>query len=168
MNDITCRICMDLIPLVRDGVASEDSCRAVLAHIRSCPQCAAAYEAPPPEVDDRRPELERMIRRTQTFSAMLMMFGMVFGLTLTAGSSVFYNVLIMPMIGALGYMLFRGRAFWLIPLLLTVTHFFTNLLPGREHLPAVTFAVWSGIYCAAALLGALITCLLCFAFRKEK
>lgn len=41
MIQITCEICMDLIPLVQDGVAAGDSVSAVEQHIQSCPQCRA-------------------------------------------------------------------------------------------------------------------------------
>ena len=88
-HNITCQICLDLIPLVRDGVASEESCEAVRAHIASCPQCAAVYEDPIFNTADHRALLNRLVRKTQMFCAMLMMFGMFFGLTLTAGSGVF-------------------------------------------------------------------------------
>ena len=33
MNEISCQICMDLIPLVQDGVASKDSRDVVLCGI---------------------------------------------------------------------------------------------------------------------------------------
>ena len=33
MNKISCDICMDLIPLVKDGIASQESCNAVKNHI---------------------------------------------------------------------------------------------------------------------------------------
>ena len=50
---ISCDICMDLIPLVRDGIASEDSRAAVEEHIKDCAVCRAAFEegspAPEPE-----------------------------------------------------------------------------------------------------------------------
>ena len=44
MIQITCEICMDLIPLVQDGVAAGDSVSAVEQHIQSCPQCRAMWE----------------------------------------------------------------------------------------------------------------------------
>lgn len=165
-NDITCQICLDLIPLVRDGVASDDSCEAVRAHIAVCPECAAAYEEPMSPPTDQA-LLNRLIRKTQIFCAMLMAFGMFFGLTLTAGNGVFYNVLIMPLVGALGYMIFRRKACWLVPLLLTLTHFVTNLLPGKEYLEPLHLLLWSVIYSVAALIGTIIAWLFHFALRKE-
>jgi len=40
-----CEIIQDLIPLVKDGVASEKSKAAVALHIKECPVCKGAYEA---------------------------------------------------------------------------------------------------------------------------
>ena len=37
MIQITCEICMDLIPLVQDGVAAGDSVSAVEQHIKAAP-----------------------------------------------------------------------------------------------------------------------------------
>ena len=44
MREITCDMCMDLMPLVQDGVASEDSVLAVEGHIQKCPKCKAMFE----------------------------------------------------------------------------------------------------------------------------
>jgi len=39
MNKISCDICGDLVPLVKDGIASEDSCNAVIKHTNECEAC---------------------------------------------------------------------------------------------------------------------------------
>ena len=39
MIEISCQVCLDLIPLVKDNVASEDSKKLVLEHIRQCEAC---------------------------------------------------------------------------------------------------------------------------------
>ncbi len=52
MNKLSCEICMDLIPLVRDGAASEESREAVEAHIAECPDCRAFYRQGPPVISD--------------------------------------------------------------------------------------------------------------------
>lgn len=41
-QDIPCGVCLDLIPLVRDGVASEESVQLVLDHTAVCPSCREA------------------------------------------------------------------------------------------------------------------------------
>ncbi len=168
MNKISCEMCMDLMPLVRDGIASEDSRRAVELHIRACPDCASVFEGEVPQPSDAKKSLERIQRKARTFSAMLLMFGVFYGLGLTAGSGLFYNVIIMPLVGGLGYYLFRWRALYIIPALLFVTHIAANALGlGEEHLIFPSLIMWTGIYCAAALVGFVIAALLHFAFKKE-
>ena len=44
MDKISCDICMDLIPLVKDGIASEDSCDAVTKHISKCEKCKVEFD----------------------------------------------------------------------------------------------------------------------------
>ena len=102
---------------------------------------------------------------------MLMMFGIFFGLSLTAGSDMFYNTLIMPIIGALGYYIFRQKALYIVPLLMLITHCVTNLfglLRGVEHLDIYSVIVWTFLYSIFAVLGTIVAWLLHFAFRKER
>ena len=131
MNKITCDMCMDLMPLVRDGIASEDSRRAVEEHINYCDCCKKRYGEKITDfsVDvDLAQELAKLKRRLQIFSAMLMMLGVFFGLSLTASEDMFYNSLIMPVIGVLGYVIFRWKAVYQVPILLLVIQFLINFL----------------------------------------
>ena len=169
MNKISCDMCMDLMPLVQDGVASEDSRAAVLRHLEECPACKALFEGELPVPSDTKRILDRVRRKAQIFSAMVMMFGIFYGLMLTADEGLFYNVLIMPVIGAIGYYLFRWKGLYIIPALLFGTHMITNALGlGAEHLELSTLMTWTGIYCGAAMVGFVIAALLHFAFRKEE
>lgn len=169
MNEISCEVCRDLIPLVRDGVASEDSRQAVLRHLETCEECKALYDGAAPGVHTGEQVFQKIKRRMQIFSAMLLMFGMLFGLSLTAGSGIFYNVVLMPAIGAVGYFLFRWKALYILPLLLTATHSMTNLLGmGKERLGLYSLLLWSGLYSLFAVLGVVIAALLHFVFRKEE
>ena len=47
MNEISCDVCMDLVPLVRDGIASEGSRQAVKCHLEGCDRCLALWEENP-------------------------------------------------------------------------------------------------------------------------
>lgn len=47
MKDYTCEMIRDLIPLCTEGLCSEESRKAVEAHIASCEQCRRLYEQPP-------------------------------------------------------------------------------------------------------------------------
>ena len=168
MNKISCEICMDLLPLVQDGVASNDSRNAVLEHLRDCPACRALYEGEIPVPSNTNALLSKIQRRARVFSAMVMMFGIFYGLMLTAGNGIFMNVIIMPVIGGIAYYLFRWKALLIVPPLLLMTHFLTNALGlGGEGLMPIEVLMWTGIYCAVALLGFVIAALLHFAFKKE-
>ena len=169
MTEISCEMCMDLMPLVHDGVASADSVEAVKRHIRSCPQCRGLVEGQLPEPSGRELLLRRLQREAKTFCAMVLMFGIFYGLMLTAGSGLFYNILIMPAIGAIGYYLFRRKSLYVIPGLLFVTHAITNALGlGQEHLDTGSLFFWTVLYCLFALLGTAIAALFHFALKKEE
>ena len=169
MNKISCEICMDLIPLVSDGVASEDSVQAVMKHIEICESCRAVYtNGAPPKVNTEQAFL-KLKQKIGVFQGMLLMFGIFYGLSLTAGSSLFYNIILMPVIGALGYGLFHWKAMYIIPFLLYLTHFITNYLGfGEQVLDFWTLVWWTFYYCLFAILGIVIAGLLHFALRKEK
>ena len=174
MNKISCDICKDLMPLVKDGIASEDSCLAVKEHVKECEACKLLYENETAELMELNPDLERELgrlkRRIQIFSAMLLMFGVFFGLSLTASSELFLNSLIMPVIGCIGYYLFRWKSLYITPALILCTHFITNtfgLIRGSEHLDVASLLMWSALYSIFSILGSIIAGLIHFAFRKE-
>ena len=170
MIQITCEICMDLIPLVQDGVAAEDSVFAVEQHIKNCPQCRAIWEGQIPHPADSGRLLEKFQYRTRVFMWMVLMFGVFFGLSLTASSGLFLNSLIMPVIGSIGYFLFRWKSLYLTPCLLFATHLVTNVLgifQDTEHLDLASLLLWSALYAVFAVIGTVIAGLLHIVFRKE-
>ena len=168
MNKISCDVCIDLMPLVQDGVASMDSREAVLQHVQECPGCRALYEGEIPKPSNDKEIYVKIKRRAQLFSAMIMMFGIFYGLMLTAGNGIFLNVIIMPIIGAIGYYLFRWKGLYVVPSLLLVTHIVTNYLGlGGEVLEPMGVFLWTAIYCGIALVGFVIAALLHFACKRE-
>lgn len=175
MNKISCDICKDLIPLVKDGIASADSCLAVKEHMEECVTCKKLYEseitAPSEPNVDLELELGKLKRKLQIFSVMLMMFGAFFGLSLTASEEMFYNSLIMPVIGALGYVIFRWKAIYQIPVLLLIMQLLINcfgMVRGMEIVPVMGVVTWVAIYTIFVEIGVLVAGLLHFAFRKER
>lgn len=173
MSKITCDMCKDLMPLVKDGIASKDSRMAVLDHINECENCKKVYESAHAELSEINPDLDlelgKLKRRLQIFSVMLLMFGVFFGLSLTASEEMFYNSLIMPVIGALGYVLFRWKAVYQVPVLLLVMMLIINffgMARGMEIMPVMGVVTWVGIYTIFVELGVLVAGLLHFAFRK--
>lgn len=175
MYKISCDMCKDLLPLVKDGIASKDSCLAVEEHVKECEECKKLYkmdtEENPSIIPDLELELGKLKRKLQIFSVVLMMFGVFFGLSLTASEEMFYNSLIMPVIGALGYVIFRWKAIYQIPVLLLVMQLLINsfgMVRGMEIMPIMGVVTWVAIYTIFVEIGVLVAGLLHFAFRKER
>lgn len=170
MNQITCDMCMDLMPLVHDGVASTDSVNAVEHHIRNCESCCSLYEGRMPMPSHGEKVVKDLRKKLRLFMTMVLVFGVLYGVSLTAGEGLFLNAVIMPVIGAVGYYLLRGKAFYGVPMMIFVTHLVTNtfgLIRGVEHLDILTLLMWCGLYALFAVAGATAAWLLHFALGKE-
>ena len=161
---------MDLMPLVADGVACDDSINAVLAHIETCEECRALYNEGMSPASDTDRSFARLKRKVRSFCVLLLAFGIFFGLGLTEGSGIFRNIILMPVMGALGYFLFGWNSAWGVPVLIFLMRLLLNISPiiaGTERMEFSGLAAWSAIYAAFALAGVITAGLLHFAFRKE-
>lgn len=94
--DISCEVCRDLMPLVRDGVASADSEALVRAHTERCGGCRTMLESEtPPEhsmPDDAR-VLRRLRWRLLAQSVLFALVGVLGALWLTsrAGTCILHG-----------------------------------------------------------------------------
>ena len=170
MNKISCDMCMDLLPLVQDGVASEDSSKAVEEHIKSCPRCRALYkDRPPIEIHNSR-VAAKIKNKLHTFFALLTFLGMFFGVSLIINQNPLYIVFIMPVIGCCGYVVYHWKALWKIPVILTILFLLAYailLLQGNVlDLLGILFLI--ALITVFADTGVLIAGFIHFAFRKEK
>ena len=160
VSDISCDVCRDLIPLVADGVASEDSETLVREHIDHCPACQAYLDSGPTPLPPAEPDTSRILKRIQhkllTQSALIAAAGFAVCLALANSPFLAWGL---PALGAAGYAFLR-RSFWFaavisaIPMALVL---FANA-PNRYSL------LQAGLYLAALLTGGLIAKLLHFAF----
>ncbi len=170
MNEITCDMCMDLIPLVQDGIASEDSRQAVEHHVHSCRSCRSLYSGQEQPPVDGMHIWKKFQRKLRFSMAMIMVLGIFFGLGLTASSEMFYNSVVMPVIGVLGYVVFRWKAFYMVPLLLLFANGLSHLVGvmlGTNELDILSRLMWTIIYSIFVWVGIVIAGLMHFAFRKE-
>ena len=170
MNEISCEICMDLIPLVRDGIASPDSEEAVRHHLCHCESCSAFFDGVTPPPSDSGKIYRGLRHQLRLAGGMLLMFGLFIGLSLGGNQMLFYNILLMPAMGAVGYCLFRWKALCRVPLLIAALHLVMNVLGlalEPQAMPLQVLLMWSGIYASFALIGVVIAGLLHFALRKE-
>lgn len=179
MSKISCDICMDLMPLVKDGVASEDSNNIVINHINQCSECRNIFEETPnkiPAIDDKK--VISKIRNRLVFAGLMLIFmGSIMGLALSESEGMFYNVLIMPTIGAISYFVLRKKSY-IVPIIMFgfvyIYHLIKYIFEAEKMntsqlislLPLPIF--WSIIYSGLCALGILIGFLLYIAFRREK
>lgn len=174
--EISCDVCQDLIPLVLDQIASEDSCRVVNNHIEGCESCRAAYS------DSRKPEINQIndqknIRKIKhkifLFELLILILGAFLGVYLSDTSNIFYNFFIMPFIGMFGYFVL-GKRWYYVPISIFVLSyiwsFITNII--NSDVFAVDMFLYpvffSLIYTILTWIGFVIGVLLKFAFQREK
>lgn len=116
MNKISCDTCLDLIPLVIDGISSEDSKKLVEEHIRECEECRKMYSEPVPvdnedfDIDNDK-ILQKIKRKLYSFAGLILILGSLIGVNVGNSHNVFYNFLIMPILGGVSYLAFGKKAY---------------------------------------------------------
>lgn len=175
--NLSCDIILDLIPLVKDGVASKDSTIIVNEHIKYCDSCRAEFKtfetikAEQTVMKDQKIifAIKRGIFITQLI---ILIAGAIIGVALSNSMGMFYNFLIMPIIGGIGFITFKKK-WYIAPLAILVIIYLWQIIEGFVLGGFEWFAFYGGlyysvIYAVLGLLGAIITALLQFAFRKER
>ncbi len=174
---ISCEVVLDLIPLVKDGVGSSDSSSLVNDHIKTCESCRSEFEAfegvknEQPGIKDEKIIFD--IKRSIFITQLIILFaGAIVGAALSNSMGMFYNFLIMPIIGGLGYITFKKK-WWLVPALVFVLsylwQFISVIIEGGFALEALYYPVFlSSIYTFLVFLGIVISELLHFTFKKER
>jgi len=116
MYEISCDMCMDLMPLVRDGVASPDSVAAVERHIAGCDRCRVLFHDDPLPEGDEMAGMNRAIKRVKTVSTIclwvLLLTGILLCELVMQGSSYFFvlTVLVIWLLVRIG--LNKGKRKW--------------------------------------------------------
>lgn len=112
---VSCEVIQDLLPLVEDGVASEDSCKLVKQHLSQCSKCTSNSTL---ELVQTIPD-ERLLQKIQTrltrYGLVIILLGAILGSSLSYSMNLFNNVLLMPFLGALCFILLKK--YWLRGLL---------------------------------------------------
>ncbi len=163
-NKIPCGVCRDLMPLVKDGVASPESESAVRDHISECSECADIFGGE--ELQFPKSNSEKVISRAKVKSAVFGTAMIIIAFFAFAASlDLFVGLFLMPFIGALGYMAFRNKAFFIVPILLIIIDaaaYLINLISGNSEFN-YSMLILSVIF---AMMGFIIVFLLKFAFTK--
>lgn len=171
MNDLTCDICKDLIPIVQDGVASKDSTEAVKKHIESCEKCVQLFSGEQISENSVNKFFDKFRRKIQVLLTLIMTIGIFIGISfgMDGGVEILLNVILMPVIGVLAFVVFRWKSIFYIPPVLLVVFLIMNTLIYDASQQYHFFMViqLSLIYSFIALIGIVIAGLLNFAFRKD-
>lgn len=174
-NEFTCCICRDLIPLVKDGVASADSEAAVKRHIGNCSECAKIFDdGSIPEMPEASKNMPKKVllrtKRWLTFVyAAVLLLGVFYAVRFSGSSEMFISWLIMPFIGVFGYLAFRWRTAFILPPFLLIPLILMNenvLLNDGRRVADAELLEWAIFYYLLALAAMIITALLRFAFGK--
>lgn len=191
---ISCQVIEDLLPLVQDGVASAESAALVQEHCAHCSACRALWErTPPPALPESQPGAQRngkpgaqpgacpedpagaalaerrLLRRLRQRLCLpllgLLALGVCLGVGLSGTAGQFYNLLLMPLAGGLGYGLLGRRGWPVLPAAVWGLTGLSCLLPPFH--PLGSLLLYGGLYALLALLGELAAGLLHYACKGE-
>lgn len=178
---IECCLVKDLLPLYAEKLVSEETALLVEDHLRECSNCKKELDL---ILSDNFGELEnhsdqnienakplkkladKLSFRMQSMSYALIILFVFLGLTITAGSDMMYNSLIMPIVGVFGYFAFRLRSLYKLPVLLLFIEAFATVF-GLLNEEWQSILMWTPIYLIFIYLGVAVTFLFHYAFRKE-
>ncbi|MBR6551908.1 MAG: zf-HC2 domain-containing protein [Clostridia bacterium] len=179
-----CKIISDLLPLFAEDMLCEETENFVKNHLSQCADCQKIFESlksgddfkdifkeePEQQVDDIKPFkkiMKKMNLQVHSISYLLIVFFTFFGFLSMDSGDVFYNSLIMPVIGVFGYIIFRFKAFYKLPILLLAINSLACLL-NIVDVEFLDIFFWTAIFTIFAFIGILIAFLIHFAFRKDR
>lgn len=173
--NISCNIILDLIPLVKDGVASEDSVAIVNKHIKNCQSCRTEYEifenTNIEQTSIRDEKIILAIKRSVFISQLIILIaGAFIGVALSNSMNMFYNFLIMPAVGSISLIVFKKK-WYLSPIAIFILTYLWQtiesiILEGVQWYSLYVGLYYSVIYTVLVIIGIVITMLLKFAFKR--
>ena len=174
-EEITCEVIRDLMPLVADGVASEDSVRLLERHLEHCPECKDLYDgmcipkavANAAATDDKK-VMSYIRKKLVLLIALILFIGAVVGVLFIDTEFILQNILLMPVVGALSYVGFKSKG-WIMAGVVMLMSMFRGaiLLMSPEPDMAAGSAEFGFIMALLVLMGYAAAWLLAFAFRKD-
>lgn len=174
-----CDIVRDLLPLYSENMASENSVKFIDEHLERCEDCRAELEKLEKNLPEQHSEndfsalkkaLKKLRGRFEILMVVITVFTVFIGVNFTVHDSMlFYNIIIMPIIGIFGYVIMRWRALYNIPLILilaTLVQIFVFYLSNQNYYYSAIFSFLI-FYIPLSIIGVIIAGLYAFAFRKE-
>lgn len=174
MKSFDCELYMDLMPLVKDGAASDASREALENHIQECENCKELYET---LSHDKQPEAStastlKKIRRSLNLSGwVLILTASIIGALLTLSDGMGYNIILFPLAGIVAYCI-AGKQSWRSALhigVFSLLFLLVRLMLMGDGLFLSEFsacAAFSLFYAAAYLVGIGVAWLVHYVFTR--
>lgn len=173
--NLPCGIILDLIPLVRDGVADKESAAAVQEHLLTCDACRCEFEgqpALPTETPNDKKIISAIRKSLLRLGILVLCAGSLMGIFMSNSMNMFYNILIMPGMGMLSYALLKRRSFYVPPGIFIFSYLFilfSSWIDGGFEPLAFGYSIpYAVIYMLLAAAGIAVAALLKFAFGKDE
>lgn len=169
---LACEVIQDLIPLVIDGVASEESEALVMQHIQTCGLCLELYDDMQKPIITQKKEshlLRSMQKKVVLKEALLLAIGVAFvNYLIGNGYLMFVNIFVLPMIGTCSYLILRRKWYYAVLGLVVFMSVYTigTVLVLPTHSLSELFFIIPAL--VLLLIGVGIGALLFYAFAKEE
>lgn len=176
--EISCEICSDLYPLVFDEIASTDSTNAVKNHLTHCEHCAKQYGEATVlhecKIDDEK-VIHSIRKKLYLVGLCIVVLGALIGIGLTNTMGMFYNFMLMPIVGGVSYMVMKHYWYYTEIALFLISYVWTLIWHIAEgaFIDGISFSdfyapvVFSVVYVGLAMVGVIIAMLLVYGLRKE-
>lgn len=169
-NKIPCAVYNDLLPLVTEGLASDESRILVEEHQKTCPNCSLNQTNDIYQMNENN-ILKKIKLQIISLAFIPLIIGILFGVSLGISQAMFNNIWLMPLLGGVSAIIYRKKSLWLtLIVFITVSIFHALPIHYNESYQLVFILAgiqWGNIYAGLFLLGQVITGLFQFALKKE-
>lgn len=145
---MNCNIIQDLIPLVNDGVASQDSEQLVLEHCQECEECSSLLDNKPLVNETQLNKKWKKKIRITILGMMVLV--MMIACSFSGTMYQFQNFILMPTIGILSYGILKNKIYYVYILISLIQCFMSILSPDYHwslllYIPVYWFLLSVGI-----------------------
>lgn len=165
IENLSCEICQDLIPLVKDNIASKASKQAVYNHILNCKKCKELFDGDIDKIYENYDDTVFIKGIKIVMYIWLIILIILSALIALISSSLDIGLLIslvtLPFMGLIGY-IFTGKYWLSIPLSAfcgyMINDFYVRYrdMYAGNYLPSINALLMGGVFFVITCLGVLI------------
>ena len=173
-----CCLMNELLPLFAEDIVSEEASEIIKMHIENCPECREKLSffkenddiINTPQEEEIKPFKKILKKTNRLFSALcctVIILFLFIGVSFSDwGENMLKSIAVMPVAGAFGYVLFRYKALYKLPLMLLITEAAAFVI-GFVERDIYMIGLNMALACLFIFIGFLIAMLIYFAFRKD-